>query len=304
MLLVGLSVIVGLGTLVVGVDVQLEGRRGLCFFVHATKLGIQNCLLFFFLVFLCFLTSTPVGILCLIVSVLIRVLKAIIFHFQRNAIQISDIVWQGKGVAVCECLVVEIRSHVVGDANNESAELPKMALVAVGSLKHFELDKVAIVVIYTTDGRNADIVKAIQIDFNQVILKLFVVFIVVFSGLVIVITCIIVIGVGIRVVVVVVCVITGIVVVLIGVVVSVVIAISVLMVVVIVIDLVRTCVVVAFAISVVQVLVEVVIVAAIDWPQGHAEEQGKEKPACDRGRRGRVVSLLSCQRELHRHRLF
>ena len=107
-------------------------------------------MLFFFvvfIVFLCFLTSTPVGIICLIVSLVIRVLKAVIFHFQWNAIQISDIVWQGKGVAVCECLVVEIGSHVMGDANNESAKLPKMALVAVGSLKHLELDKVAIVAV-------------------------------------------------------------------------------------------------------------------------------------------------------------
>lgn len=40
----------------------------------------------------------------------------------------------------------------MGDANNESAKLSKMALVAVGSLKHLELDKVSIVAVVCIDN--------------------------------------------------------------------------------------------------------------------------------------------------------
>jgi hypothetical protein len=110
----GLSILIGNGTLCIGIHVKSKFGGSKRLSLHTTNLCVQH----------------GIGIRSLL---------------QQDAVEVTCISRQLKVTTINERHKVEIGSHVVSNRYDKGSEGSKMTLVAVLGIKEFKLDHVAIV---------------------------------------------------------------------------------------------------------------------------------------------------------------
>jgi hypothetical protein len=63
---------------------------------------------------------------------------------KQHAVQISSVGRESEVLSTDECLIIEVGAHVVGNGNDECAEVIGVALEVVVVFEHFKFDHVSV----------------------------------------------------------------------------------------------------------------------------------------------------------------